>query len=459
VAWQVAGSLRRGVLGLGAAGACALLAAAGAAEAQEASMVKALSRDYNASGLDLYREMALGPGNVVLSPFSIGSAMAMVRAGARGETEREMASALKHSLPSASVDAANAALLAHLKGYDRTADPAFCPEGTRWAGKHCEAPVAGSHCPPLSTRQGGLCIAPPNLRSATLMVANALALPKGAGGVSPAYATILADSYAAAVLPGAGVDDINAWVTARTAGKIERIIGALPEESGPVLLNAVYLKAAWHSPFSKSATLEGDFNLSTAERVRVPMMHQEEAFVLVERAGYRALRLDYIQRSLAMIVVLPQKLEGLGDVTRRLDAAELAALITAMDGAPARHVALTLPRFKAAFSADLVPPFQRAGMRLAFSDAADFSGMTGDGPRVAALKIGAIRHRAVIDVDEWGSEAAAATSVGMMVTSAPLETLQPVAFVVDRPFIFLVVDRGSGAVLFQGRIRDPRRTD
>jgi serpin B len=370
-----------------------------------------------------------------------------------------MAAALKHGLPREAVDAANAAVLALLKGYDRTADPAFCPEGMRWSGKRCETPVAGGACPPFSARQGGICVAPANLRSATLMVANALALPKGAGSVSTAYAATLADSYAAAVLQGAGADDINAWVAAKTAGKIERVLDALPENAGPVLLNAVYFKAAWHSPFWKGATEDRDFSLSAAQRVRVPMMRQDEQFALVERPGYRALRLDYAVRSLAMIIVLPQDVEGLGDVTGRLDATGLAELIAATEGAPSKLVALALPRFKATFSADLVPPFQRAGMRLAFSDAADFSGMTGDGPRVAGLKIGAIRHRAVIKVDEWGSEAAAATSVGVNFSSAPFETAQPIPFVVDRPFLFLVVDKASGAVLFQGRIADPRQRD
>lgn len=460
MAWHAAGGMLRRVVGVCAKGALSVLAAAGAAEAQEADTMKALTRGYNDSGLALYRALARAPGNLVLSPYSIGSAMAMVRSGARGETEREIAAALKHSLPREAIDAANAAVLALLRGYDRTADPGFCPKGTRRAGQHCEAaPAADGNCPPLTTRQADICVAPANLPSVKLLAANALALPKGGVGVSEAYAAVLRDSYAAAVLQGGGVDAINAWVAERTAGKIDRIVDTLPQVPGPVLINAVYLKAAWHSPFAAAATRDGDFSIAAAVRVPVPMMRQQEELALIERAGYRAVRLDYAERSLGLVVVLPQEVEGLDRVAGKLDVAELTSLLAALKGAPHRLVALALPRFKAAFSADLVPPLQGAGMRLAFSDAADFSGMTGSGPRVAGLKIAAIRHRAVIEVDERGTEAAAATSVTMAPTSAPLEPPRPVPFVVDRPFLFLVLDDASGAVLFQGRIADPRRRD
>ena len=439
----------------------AILVAARPAEAQEPDVMKALTRDYNASGLALYRALARVPGNIVLSPYSIGAALAMVRSGARGETEREMAAVLKHSLPRDAVDKANAAVLTILKGHDRTGDPNYCPEGTHRVGYGCEtAPIAAGGCPPLTSRTGAICLAPPNLPSAKLLVANALALPKGAGGtISKDYAAALRDGYAATVLQGGGVEDINAWVASKTAGKIDSIIDALPADPGPVLINAVYLKAAWQSPFAKSATKDGDFSLSAAARVRVPMMHRETDLPLVERAGYRALRLDYAEPSLGLVIVLPQEVEGIDSVTDGLDATELARLLAALRGASPRLVALTLPRFKASFSADLVPPLQAAGMRLAFSDAADFTGMTGDGPRMAGLKIAAIKHRAVIEVDERGTEAAAATSVAMAPTSAPLDPPQPVPFVVDRPFLFMVVDKASGAVLFQGRLADPRRRD
>jgi serpin B len=434
----------------------ALAVAVCGAQAAEAD-VAALTEAYNASGLALYREFAGPSGNVVLSPYSIGSAMAMARSGARGETERQMASVLKLTLARDATDSANAALLAILNGYDRTRRPDYCPQGARWTGKRCEAPpTADGKCPPFLLAMGGTCVVEARGPSATLVAANVLALPKGGVRVSDAYRATLRDKYGATVEEDADADRINAWVKEKTAGKIERLLDRLPPDAGPVLVNAVYLKAAWDSAFMEAATREETFKLSASRRVRVPTMHQEEDFALVERAGYRALRLDYTERSLAMVVVLPNAVDGLAQVAGRLDAKELAAVLGGLKAAPKRLVALALPRFKARFSADLVPPFKTAGMTLAFSEAADFSGMTGGAPGVGGLKIAGIRHQALIEVDEGGTEAAAATGVVMAPTSARIERRKPVPFVVDRPFLFFVVDFGSGAVLFQGRISDPR---
>jgi serpin B len=433
-----------------------LIAAACGAQADEPA-VRALTTAYNASGLALYRELAGPSGNIVLSPYSIGSAMAMARSGARGETERQMASVLKHTLPREAADLANGALLAILKGYDHTGRPGSCPPGTRWASNQCEGPPSAvGKCPPLLQSQGGACVGQPLGSSAVLVAANALALPKGGRRVSEAYRATVRDKYTATVHEDVGVEEINAWVREKTAGKIERLLDSLPPNKGPVLVNAVYLKAAWASAFIEVATRDDEFQLSATQRMRVPTMHQQADFRLLERAGYRALRLDYAERSLAMVVVLPNPVDGLAQVAGRLDAGELAALLGELKAAPAKLVALALPRFKARFTADLLPAFRKAGMQLAFGDAADFSGITGAVPQAGGLKIEAIRHQALIEVNEAGTEAAAATSVLMAPTSAIIERRKPIPFVVDRPFLFFVVDFVSGAVLFQGRISDPR---
>jgi serpin B len=441
--------------------ACALLLPAVVPVPQAGAQdVPALTRAYNASGVALYRELAGAPGNIVLSPYSIGSALAMARSGARGDTERQMASVLKHSLSRDATDRANAGLLAILNGYDRTQQADFCPKGARWTGTRCEAaPGEGGGCPPSMQPERGTCVGGPAGASAILVAANALLLPKSAGPVDETYKATLRDKYAASVHAGAGAEEINAWVKAKTAGKIDRIVDALDPDAGPVLVSAVYLKAAWASDFPAANTREDDFRLAAQERVRVPTMHQDAELALIERAGYRAIRLDYTERSLAMLVVLPNEGEGIGRVTGWLDSGELAALSQALQRAPRRPVALALPRFKAAFTADLVAPLQKAGMRLPFSDSADFSGMRGPTRAAARLKIAAVKHRAVIEVTEAGTEAAAATSVGMATASAPIERTTPIPFVVDRPFLFFVVDGRSGAILFQGRIADPRRRE
>jgi serpin B len=125
--------------------------------------------------------------------------------------------------------------------------------------------------------------------------------------------------------------------------------------------------------------------------------------------------------------------------------------------APNGHLELALPRFKTAFKADLVPALRAAGLRLAFSTAADFSGMTGRAAAEGSLKVDQIRHNAVIAVDEQGTEAAVATAVTVMMTSAP--SSEPEQLHVDRPFLFYLVDDATGAILFQGRIMDPRSSD
>jgi serpin B len=437
--------------------ALALLASTSTANAQEAPAIKSLTGAYNVSGMQLYRALTQAPGNLVLSPYSIGTALGMAYSGARGETEREMAAVLKLDAPRAQIDAANKMLLQLLAGYDRTSGPGYCPPGFRWTGSRCEAaPGAHGECRFSSVKQGDVCAAAPGLPSASLRVANALVLPKDAPGVTKAYAEALRDSYAAVVLNGAGVDDINAWVAARTAGKIDRIVDSLPPNAGPMLINAVHLKAQWLVPFLEEATIDGDFRISAAAKVRVPMMRQREQLALVERPGYRAVKLDYTAGGLAMLIVLPEAVDGLEAVAGKLDALELGLLGAALQQAQPRLVALNLPRFRAALAADLVEPLRGAGLRLPFSDTADFSGMS-DSPR--GLKIGSIKHRAVIEVNEQGTEAAAATSIGMVATGAPFEQPQPVPFVVDRPFLFVVADTNSGAVLFHGRIADPSRRE
>jgi serpin B len=422
--------------------------------------VRALTKAYNASGQALFEVLARTPGNIVISPYSIGAAMAMARAGARGETERQMAKVLKHALPPEATDAANAALLASLNAYDRSAQPGFCPQDAQWTGTRCEAPLSSDRrCPPSMLPEDQVCVGHPVGPSARLISANALMLARRGGLISAEFKALVGDKYAAGVFEGAGLEEVNAWVREKTQGKIERILDRLDPDAAAVLLNAVYLKAAWASPFSKGATREDDFNLTARQKVRVPMMRQQAPFPVVERAGFRAIRLAYIEPSLAMVVVLPNEVEGLAAVSERLDAGEVANLASTLRKGPHSLVALALPRFKAAYNAGLVKPFQTAGMTLAFGDSADFSGMTGRTSGRDGVKIGDIEHRAVIEVAEPGTEAAAATAVVMVpARSAPREPPRAVPFVVDRPFLFYVVDDASGAILFQGRIADPRQS-
>jgi serpin B len=264
---------------------------------------------------------------------------------------------------------------------------------------------------------------------------------------------LLKDKFAAELFQDVGLAEINGWVAGKTEGKIERILDRLDDSAVAVLLNAIYLKAAWASAFSRQDTREEPFSLSASQQVGVPMMRKQASVPLVAREGYQAVRLPYVVGTIGMIVVLPDNVDGLAAVGAKLDAAELSGLLAALRAGEPKAVSLALPRFKVAYRADLVAPFRSAGLTLPFDPArADFSGIlapTAEG----RLAIGQIVHRAVIEVQEEGTEAAAATAVVMVLTSAPSSRS---AFRVDRPFLFYLVDDTTGAILFQGRVVDPR---
>jgi len=183
-------------------------------------------------------------------------------------------------------------------------------------------------------------------------------------------------------------------------------------------------------------------------------MRKVARYAVVVQDGYRAVRLPYSIKAIGMIIAVPDAVDGLAVVSASLDAQQLPELFSALRTAPIKSVSLTLPRFKTAFRTDLVPPLQQAGMHLAFDrNRADFSGMTGRPAAQGGLVIDQIAHRAVIEVDEEGTEAAAATGITFVPTSA---LLSPEPFRVDRPFLYYIVDDATGAILFQGRVVDPR---
>jgi serpin B len=447
---------RSAIVALFLAQAAASQGFAPAARAQETDRapVRALTAAYNASAHDLFTAFAAKPGNIVFSPYSIGTAMAMVLAGARGETESEMARVLRHTIPRAAIDQANASVLATLNGYDSGAAPVTCPAGMRFNGTDCEAPPAANGNCPGGYRQGDRCVAPGRKPpSAALKAANALMLLKPKGDmIAPAYVGLLERDYRAQVFRGAGLDEINRWVDRQTAGKIDKILDAIDPDTPAVILNAVYFMAAWLSPFSKNATRDGDFWLTRSSKVAVPMMHRVGQSKIVAGSDYRAIRLPYSIPVLSMIVVVPNEIAATDRIAGSLDASALAAQFKATD--QFAEIALVLPRFKAGFKAKLGELFQNAGLRRAFDrNLADFSGMTDRPPREAPLAIDDIVHRAIIDVTEEGTEAAAATAIAMVTASAARPS-EP--FVVDRPFLFYLVDEATGAILFEGRISDPR---
>jgi serpin B len=363
---------------------------------------------FNGTGLRLFQAFAKTPGNIVISPYSIGTAMAMVLAGARGDNAAEMAKVLGQKLPGDEINAASAAVLASLNG----ASPA----------------------------------------SFQLRVANVLMLTKPGTAISESYIAVLREKYAAEIFQDADLATVNGWVKETTSGKIGSILDQLDAMTMLLLLDAIYFKARWQATFDADATRDEAFHLADGE-AQVPTIHLRADFALATRQGYQAIRLPYEGGRVSMVIVVPDP--GNTAIAQRLDDGEMKSLFAALR-TPPRHVELALPRYHATFKSSLVGISKSMGMRRAFDfKTADFSGMTGKAQAELPLAIGQIMHAAVIDVAEEGTEAAAATAATMVAKAIRSPPAQ--MFRVDRPFLFAIVDETTGAVLFAGRIADPRQ--
>jgi len=456
--------ITRNATGVAAAIAVVGTMAAGPAMAQlhiaAEARVTLLARAYNAAGQQLFGQLAASPGNMVFSPYSVGTAMSMLISGARGDTASEMMRAMSMRMAADAADAANAEMLSILNGYDQSAAPPLCPPRATASGGNCESRPGGdlmNQCQPGFRLVGNRCVAPGvTPASARFLAANALALGKRGALVSADYVAALKTKYAAEVFKDASVDDLNGWVARKTEGKIPRMLDQIDPASAATIVNAVYFKARWASVFDPNLTKDEAFNLTRSQRADVALMNKTGSFSLVSRGGYRAIRLNYEVPELGLVIALPDDIEGVDTVARRLGANELAELFAALrDGQAKKPVALTLPRFKAEYNADLMAPLRQAGIQKAFdANSADFSGMTGRPAGEGGVHVGQIVHRAVIEVAEESTAAAAATAIG--VRSASIAAPAPASFRVDHPFLFYLVDDTTGAILFQGRVTDPR---
>jgi serpin B len=373
----------------------------------------------NAFGLDLYRAMAAGSENLVISPASIALALGMARPGAVGDTAAEM-DAVLHEVASdehaAWLNALDQALAAR--------------NGTFTDASNKEADVA-LRIANANFAQSGFPLEQTYL--------DALAARFGAGLQLVDFA---ADPEAARVL-------INDWVAEQTEDRIEELLaeGVLTPLTRLALVNAIYLKAQWHTPFDDERTEDAPFTTADGASVMVPTMATEIRMGYAEGAGWRAVELPYVGGSLAMTIVVPDDLEAF---EAELDADLMATIAGSLDE---QEVALALPRFSVDTQASLGDLLQALGMPTPFDpDRADFSGIS---PQGEDLYISAVIHQANIDVDEYGTEAAAATAVIIGVESRGPD---PITVNVDRPFMFALRDTLTGSVLFLGRVTDPSTT-
>jgi serine protease inhibitor len=379
------------------------------AEPDEAAQVRGSSE----FAFDLYGRLRARDGNLFFSPYSISTALAMTYAGARGPTATQMAKVLHFRFEEDRLHRSVAAVTGKVKASARHAD---------------------------------------------LRVANAL-WPQAGFPITPDFQSIAQRSYGASLEPldfrrapekARGI--INTWVEQQTEDRIKELLpeGVLTPATRLVLTNAIYFKGVWKHAFLEGATRKEKFILSTGQEIsEVPLMNQSRSLRYLDGDSFQALELPYAADELSMVVFLPRTVDGLAKLESSLTADRLADWLARMT---TQEVDVTLPRFKVTAEFRLDQALADLGMPLAFSAGqADFSGIAKGAP----LSLSAVIHKAYVDVNEKGTEAAAATGAVVRVTSVQVRPLRPV-FRADHPFFFVIRDAGTGSTLFAGRVLNPQ---
>jgi serine protease inhibitor len=363
---------------------------------------------------DLYARLKTADGNLFFSPYSISTCLAMTWAGARGDTESQMAGALHFGTDQTGLHSQFAGLQNQLNAVQKKKDVALNIANGLWAQK--------DH------------------------------------SFLPAFLKIATDDYAAKIKQvdfrtGAepARNDINDWVSGKTADRIQNLIppGALDPMTRLVLVNAIYFKGQWAAPFKKNDTVPDRFTIAPGQTTSAQFMNLTDNFGYAEADGLQLLELPYTGGDLSMVVLLPAETNSFKDFENGLSAEKIAGWL---GQARKQKVNVFLPKFKLTQQFALADTLASMGMTDAFSPRADFSGM--DGAR--DLFISAVIHKAFVEVNEEGTEAAAATGVmvGAMAIARPISEY---VFRADHPFLFLIRDVHSGSILFLGRVTNPNR--
>ena len=402
------------------------------APAARGKTTKVVVEGCNAFALELYAKLRGQEGNLFFSPYSISAALAMTYAGARGETEAQMATVLHFPAGAGGV----------------SCEPNKDPGGaeTAWSRKQFHS-AFGEIIKDLNARG--------EKGNYELSVANALWGQKDYGLLEE-FLELIKINY------GGGFNEvdfetadesarrsINALVERETGGKIKNLIGegVLTPLTRLVLTNAIYFKGNWARQFEEENTRDAPFTLLGGEKVDVPMMNQTAEFGYMEAENFQALELPYMNDELSMIILLPKKTDGLIGFEKSLTTENLSQWLGRVHK---QKVIVSVPKFEMTSQFSLAEVLKSMGMTDAFSGTADFSGMNGK----RDLFISAVIHKAYVDVNEEGTEAAAATGVVVGLTAVRPEKI-PV-FRADHPFLFLIRDNCSGSILFIGRLVNPR---
>jgi len=371
----------------------------------------ALVKGNDSFATDLYARLSSQSGNLFFSPFSISTALGMTYVGARGQTADQMASTLHFTLDRERLLRAFNSLRQQLNGGARSRKYQLHVANALWGQKDY-----GFREEYLRTTQAAF----------------------GAGLREVDFAT-----------SEQARQTINHWVEDQTQKKITDLLppGSVNASTRLVLTNAIYFKGAWSHPFSKKSTKQEDFEVTADKIVPVPMMHQTEELAYFDGANFQLLELPYQSHELSMLVLLPKKAAEIAEFEKQIRAEQLnkwrANLKT-------HQVTLSLPKFKFTAEFSLKGTLSGMGMPLAFSDKADLSGMCTH----KKLFIDEVIHKAFVDVNEEGTEAAAAT--GVTVKALALRVVPRAFFRADHPFVFVIRDNQTGAILFMGRVSNPQ---
>ena len=392
---------------------CGLLTAEATPPANAANTAN-LTRGSNAFGFELYQRLRQRPGNLVMSPASLTTALILAWVGARGETAAQMRKVL------------------HL-------------EGTPDAVADASARLARSLQEPA--------------RPVTVRIANQLFGEKGYT-LAPAYLKKAVAAFGAPLMlldfrkaPEPARVQINQWVESTTEHRIKDLIpsGDVTADTKLVLVNAIYFLGDWARPFGSGGTKPAPFHLTAVAKKNVPTMHLVDELLTAQKDGVTAVQLPYRGGELSMLLLVPDRIDGLAAVESTLDSRKIDGLVKAMHYGLVR---LALPRFDLHPEAlSLGEDLKALGMPLALDrNRADFTGIANPPDPADRLSITKVLHQGFARVNEKGTEAGAATAVELGPTGPPEE---PRRVDVDRPFLFLVRDNTSGLILFLGRVSDP----
>jgi serpin B len=415
----------------------------------EKSNTKELADIYNEIGLRVANEVAVAPGNMVLSPYSIGAAIAALAMRADRGREVQGSTRSDWKLRLATFERANALLRATLS---RTVDP-----GSRLCAdilKPSEAPPAPGASQVGDPSSGAAATGPPPCWASRVFPNPEIRLSRASALVSSTASEQLPiDEKAADLIPSGNVETINRWVKTRSAGKISRILDRASKSIGPntdtVLLDAATLEARWASPFAQEDVRYGSFRQSPTTTIRVLMMSQAGQYATTDQPGYRAIALPYAVNELQLVIAIPHGPDDLIELDRRLGSGELKELFSSLRTRELTRIEIVLPRLRLQHSTSIPAPLQI--FRL-LEPLAAYVGHAPADLSAAVPPATAILHRAALDVIEDGTEPDEESTLTFY---SPHQAPWRPVFRVDQPFLFWIVDHLTGAILFHGRVTDP----